>query len=140
MSKEMKVKRSHMQAIITPQLMYESLRKTVGLKERFLLCLCWFAGWWMCKVNDKVGWAPPSYLKKVDRRECGESDSDDDYLGLLGCESLEPLEKCNSMDSVRYSCMDIILVGYCPWLFLYCCISMCAFRFRRRSSTAGNFT
>ena len=38
----------------------------------------------MCKVKDKVGWAPPSYLKKVDKGESGESDSDDDYLGLPG--------------------------------------------------------
>ena len=42
----------------------------------------------MCKVKDQVGWAPPSYLKKVDRGgESGESDSDDDYLGLPGGES-----------------------------------------------------
>ena len=42
----------------------------------------------MCQVNDQVGWAPPSYLKKVDKGESteGESDSDDDYLGLPGCE------------------------------------------------------
>ena len=46
-------------------------------------------GWWMCQVDDKTGWAPPSYLKKVDKGESteGESDSDDDYLGLPGCES-----------------------------------------------------
>lgn len=41
----------------------------------------------MCKVKDQVGWAPPSYLKKVDRGESGESDSDDEYLGLPGGES-----------------------------------------------------
>ena len=43
----------------------------------------------MCKVNDRVGWAPPSYLKKVDKGDSteGESDSDDDYLGLPGGES-----------------------------------------------------
>ena len=40
----------------------------------------------MCKVNDKVGWAPPSYLKTVEKGESGESDSDDDYLGLPGGE------------------------------------------------------
>lgn len=44
-------------------------------------------GWWLCKVDNKVGWAPPSYLKKVEKGDSteGESDSDDDYLGLPGC-------------------------------------------------------
>ena len=43
----------------------------------------------MCRVNEKVGWAPPSYLKKVEKGESGESDSDDDYLGLPGGEPHE---------------------------------------------------
>ena len=45
-------------------------------------------GWWMGQVSGKVGWVPPSYLKKVDKGDSteGESDSDDEYLGLPGCE------------------------------------------------------
>lgn len=37
-------------------------------------------------MNGKVGWAPPSYLKKVEKGDSteGESDSDDEYLGLPG--------------------------------------------------------
>ena len=42
----------------------------------------------MCSVDgDKVGWAPPSYLKKCEKSE-GESDSDEEYIGLPeSCES-----------------------------------------------------
>ena len=38
-------------------------------------------------MGGKVGWAPPSYLKKVEKGDSteGESDSDEDYLGLPGC-------------------------------------------------------
>lgn len=44
----------------------------------------------MCKVNNIVGWAPPSYLKKIDKGDSteGESDSEDDYLGLPGGQSI----------------------------------------------------
>ena len=44
-------------------------------------------GWWMGQVSGKVGWVPPSYLKKVDKGDSteGESDSDDEYLGPPGC-------------------------------------------------------
>lgn len=47
------------------------------------------SGWWMCSVDGgRVGWAPPSYLKKCDKA----TDSDDEYLGIL--------EKCKlSMSS-----------------------------------------
>lgn len=36
-------------------------------------------GWWMCGVDGKVGWAPPSYLKKCEDKmnESDESDEDD---------------------------------------------------------------
>ena len=37
----------------------------------------------MCSVDGgKVGWAPPSYLKKCDKPSDADSDSDDEYLGL----------------------------------------------------------
>ena len=39
------------------------------------------AGWWMCKVDEKVGWAPPSYLKKCITKDA-DSDSEEEYLGL----------------------------------------------------------
>ena len=41
----------------------------------------------MGQVSGKVGWVPPSYLKKVDKGDSteGESDSDDEYLGHPGC-------------------------------------------------------
>ena len=35
----------------------------------------------MCGVDGKVGWAPPSYLKKCEKDEAEESDeSDDDFM------------------------------------------------------------
>ena len=38
----------------------------------------------MCGVDGKVGWAPPSYLKKcTEKADTEESDdSDDDYMGI----------------------------------------------------------
>ncbi len=40
----------------------------------------WFhsSGWWMCGVDAKVGWAPPSYLKKCEN----ESDESDEEFGV----------------------------------------------------------
>ena len=35
----------------------------------------------MCQCNGKVGWGPPSYLKKTCGKE-SDSDSEDDYVGL----------------------------------------------------------
>lgn len=35
----------------------------------------------MCKVDEKVGWAPPSYLKKCITKDA-DSDSEEEYLGL----------------------------------------------------------
>jgi hypothetical protein len=76
----------------------------------------------MCKVNDKVGWAPPSYLKKVDKGESGESDSDDEYLGLPGGEfrtlrntSRELNLESNIHMDRSYTHRDI-LAGYHLWL------------------------
>lgn len=36
------------------------------------------AGWWMCGVDGKVGWAPPSYLKKCEGDMGMESDDSDE--------------------------------------------------------------
>ena len=35
----------------------------------------------MCQANGRVGWGPPSYLKKACGNE-SDSDSEDDYVGL----------------------------------------------------------
>lgn len=39
----------------------------------------------MCGVDGKVGWAPPSYLKKCEDKENESDDSDDD--DMTSCES-----------------------------------------------------
>ncbi len=33
----------------------------------------------MCQRSDRIGWAPPSYLKKSCSKD-SDSDSDDDYI------------------------------------------------------------
>lgn len=35
----------------------------------------------MCETSGKIGWAPPSYLKKCVTRD-PDSDSEEEYLGL----------------------------------------------------------
>lgn len=59
-------------------------------------------GWWMCSVDgDKVGWAPPSYLKKCEKNVDGESDSDEEYIGLPeSCE--QPLSHSDSSYTFTY--------------------------------------
>ena len=34
-------------------------------------------GWWMCGVGGKVGWAPPSYLKKCEDKMSKSGKSED---------------------------------------------------------------
>lgn len=42
-----------------------------------------YVGWWMCGVSDRVGWAPPSYLKKYSEMVENEEsdDSEEEYAG-----------------------------------------------------------
>ena len=60
----------------------------------------------MCQVNDKIGWGPPSYLKRVDKGESteGESDSDDEYLGLPGCKCMH---RYSVVRAPMYVCMYV---------------------------------
>ncbi len=47
----------------------------------------------MCSVDGgKIGWAPPSYLKKCEKNSDGDSDSDDEYIGFP--ESCKPPPGC----------------------------------------------
>ena len=55
------------------------------------------AGWWLCKANGKVGWAPPSYLEKHEDIEA--SDDSHGYIKLsLLCEMLIEISPgCDSL-------------------------------------------
>ena len=53
------------------------------LSAGMLLSLSFLPGWWMCGVDGRVGWAPPSYLKKCEDK-MNESDESDEELGYTG--------------------------------------------------------
>lgn len=41
------------------------------------------AGWWLCEVKGKLGWAPPTFLKKYkDNSEIERSDDSSGYIIL----------------------------------------------------------
>ena len=62
-------------------------------------------GWWLCKVNGQVGWAPPTFLKKKEAKVTIHVDSVDTER-----DDLERSSDSDGYIKVQPSCKSFVYI------------------------------